>query len=396
MVTEPLWTEVLAPGRYRLANGRVVEYTPEDIANAERKGNAMLRAGLSVPLCWEHDPRATPAYLSDLHQNAWLARGYFGKAAEFKRSADGRLFVRPVIADDDDRKQFLRIGKVSPRLDWDWTDETGKKWSGLTVGHVAATPKPVQRNQQKVDPAYSPQFLSHAAGRSRRTDYLSLATRIEGNMADEIETEAPAGGDEVSRIVKALRVAGLMIPEGTTDLAHLAIAVETAVNTRHGEPDGDEGDEEGDGLNEEVTNDDAGATGTTAAGMPPAMMSLFAKAANTQAEEIDTRIRRLKSTGRIDSDLENQLRRELKSANLSHLSFDRSGKLKPMKLLTTVEAYEALPAGKFAKGKPGKSGNLSLSAVDRPHLGPKSLAQEVAEEVARTRQARGLDPLPAQ
>jgi len=390
MASAAPWIEVLAPGRYRLADGRSVEYTRADTANAERQGRAMLAAGLSVPLCWEHDSRAVPAYLSDLHQNAWLARGYFGEAEEFKRGADGKLYVRPKIEDPDDARQFARIGKVSPRLDWDWTDEKGKTWEGLTVGHVAATPKPVQRDQQKGGLAYLSGFHTDAAGRKHRTDYLSQATRIEGPaMADEKIDDGAGNDSDVAQIVKMLRGIGLMVPEDVTDVKSLRLALQAAAHTKHGDPDGDAADMgDSDGLDMEA-GDVSGVE--PASNMPPAMMSHFAKAANVEAKHLERRIANLKHSGRIEQDLARGLMGELKSANLSHLSFRKSGELKAFPLLTKIEAYELLTPGKFAKtaAKTGKAGNLSLVPMGRPELGSNAtFSEQVADEMARMDELR--------
>lgn len=401
------WIEVLAPGRYRLADGRTVEYTREDTRNAERQGKAMLRAGLSVPLCWEHDPRAEPAYLSDLHKNAWLARGYFGRAADFQ-TVNGVLFVRPAIDSPNDLEQFKRVGKVSPRLDWDWTDEQGKTWPGLTVGHIASTPKPVQRSQSKIGSAY-PSHLSHAAGgTSRRTDYLSQSTRLPGaEMADPIEPvegadEVAGGGNDFAEIVAMLRDpnVGLMVPEGISDIATLKLAMQAAIHTKHGPPaDAVEPDEDSDddGMDKVAGDQD----GVQAAGMPPAMMSqinaLYDGAAKAKTDLFEHRIRKLQTTGRIDVDTATSLRGKLKAANLSHESFDtKTGKLKPQPFAAWIEAYEALPPGRFAKmgGKTNsKAGNLSLTQLDRPALGTSQTDDVTEAANLLAAKARAMNPV---
>lgn len=362
---KPLWIEVLAPGTYRLADGRRVTYTRADTENAARQGNAMIRAGLSVPLCWEHDPRAGPAYLSDLHKNAWLARGYFGNASEFRTTRSGKLYARPRIADPADGRQFRKVGRVSPRLDFDFTDETGRTWPGLTVAHIAVTPRPVQRHQPKPSEMFPSELsLTAAPGTARDSHYLSYATRLgDDTMADETDdTPGSETGDKtgsgLADLIAALRDHGLNIPDEATDIPGLIIAVK-ACKPGDYDPDGD-GDG-GEGEAPAAAGDDTQPAG----GMPPALMSYMDQAAGVAKGEIQHRIDRLFRTGRIDGALQRKLGGELKAANLSHESFEKNGTLKPLPVLAKIEAYEELPAGKFAK-KPGRADLSHTAEVDAP------------------------------
>jgi hypothetical protein len=364
------WKELLAPGTYRLSDRRVVRYTPADIANACRQGNAMIRAGLRVPLCWMHDPRAVPEHLSDLHPDAWLARDWYGDAAEF-RVEGGRLLVRPRIPNPAARAQFDRVNGLSPRCQWDWTDERGKCWRGLTIGHVGCTPKPIQRDLGKVRPAFPPDYLSHDSSRARAVEYLSHAERLgDADMpaTEEVETENATSSASPSRAVELLEKAGLHLGEvGSWD--EFLTALEAAVSTLHGP------------LGEDDKN------ATEPAPMAPAMMSHLDKIAKGESRDLERRVSDLFRENRIDGATHRRLLGSLKTANLSHESFDKDCNLKPFEALWEIQAYEKLPAGRFAKqNKQGDLGHALTNTVDPPaNLArtPESDIQEAAEDAKR-------------
>lgn len=367
------WYELLRPGTYRLADGRQVTYTPKDTANAEKQGKAMIRAGLRVPLCWEHDPEAEPAYLSDLHKNAWLARGYFGDVVDYKRGKDGTLYYKPNIPDESDRKQFEKVGTVSPRLDFYWTDELGHTWPGMLVSHIAVTPRPVQRNLRRG--AISSAYLSHSATQRRDTHYLSQ--RIgEASMADSMNSQmtdadlddtdlegGDGGGGESAGPTEALELlkrAGLNLGPSCDSWDDFLVALRAAVHTKHGEPEEEEGDD--DGLDAEAGD---GAAAQPAA-MPPAMMSLFTNAAKTLNDTIERDIVRCFKEGRIDKAAMQGLMKDLKSANLSHTVFKKDGSMRVLPVQIKVEFAKTL------EPRVAKRASASLShtaAVQKPDLG---------------------------
>lgn len=368
-----IWKQILAPGRYRLKNGRIVEYTRRDAQNAAKYGRQQIAAGLRIPLCWEHDPRAEPAYLSDLHANAWLARGYFGDVTDYRFNSDGTLDALVEIPDPNDEKQFRKVGHVSPRVDFDWTDEKGQLWPGLTVGHVAVTPKPVQRQQpREVCPASS--FLSNAGpGRSRETHYLSQAIRVGPNMPMEPEPtpEIEGGGDAalIQECMAILEDHGLHLGGDISNWDEFAIALKAAGHTKAGGPPEEEepepeGNEPDDGMGVEAGDDPD--KGTQPGPMPPAMMSVFANGAKLEVQSLEHRINNLAASGRVDGDTARKMQGQLKRANLSvNDLFDAKGEKKTPDIERLISAYELLPPGRFAKTK-GKKADLSQLASASP------------------------------
>lgn len=411
------WTPLLRAGRYRLSDGRIVEYSRADVLNAVRQGNRMRSAGLRAPVCWMHDPSAAPAYLSSSTRatagapDAWLAKGYIGEPIKFRVGADGSAEGLITIDDPKDAEQFRRVGGVSPRVDFDWRDERGKLWKGCTISHVAVTPRPIQRELRKAAPAYPPDYLSHATpGRSGETHYLGHATRIgDPNMAGEADEAAGCEGGEggaagdttgcaLAKIVDCLVRMGIKVGDAT-DIDDLASRLDAIASHTTGTDSGDGDDDEDDGDNtdldgNEPNNPDGQGNEpnpqTQPAAMPPALMSHFTAAARVKTGELASRINKLFKTCRIDGPVRDRLAARLNGANLSHESFEPDGRLKPFDLLTQIEAYEALPAGKFATTAKSKRAALSHDTVRvDPPEGLQGVEAGIAAEVADAKRRNG-------
>ena len=332
-----VWKDLLLPGTYRLDDGRTVTYRDADVRNAERQGNAMLAAGLRVPMCWEHDPAADPA-----HGNEWLAKGYFGEPTKFERRADGRLYGLLDIPDQADADQLKKVRTVSPKLNFDYVDETGALWPGLTVGHVAATAMPVQRGQHAVS-------LSRATSRARDCHYLSYATRTEPTM------------DPTQRLMTALATLGVQVGDATS-MDDLVMKVEAMAQASPAEPQEPDTDPATGGPPDGVAQGPS---------MPPVMMSRLNTLAAVEGKDLARRIDALFTSSRVNGPVRDALKGELKAANLSHASFRADGNLKPTRVALKIEAYEALPEGVFTAGK-NRPANLShlppagTAPADRP------------------------------
>lgn len=372
------WVELLEPGTYLLSDGRALTFTPADARNAAAQGNRMLAAGLRVPGCWSHHPAATPAYFGHLPAGVNPARDYFGEVAKFRLGPGGRLEGLMTVSDPADAWQFIKVNGVSPRLQRDWVDETGVKWSGLTVGHVAATPTPIQRRLKR------PADLSHVSGRvSARAVYdLAHATR-EAAAMDENDDKADTSGGEkggssggsMTSVLDSLAQLGIDLGSAgaqIADLEQLDQALKVAVSMKGVVDDLGEDDPDGD-------LDD----GTTTAPPPPALMSHFTAAAKVVGKGLEERASRLYRTGRVDDKTRDRLLGQLKTADLSHKSFAADGTLKPLAVVQQIEAYEALPAGRFSKENrvPAKGADLSHTVPADPP--PGGAAGESAEVLKR-------------
>lgn len=142
--------DLLYPGKYTLRDGREVVFRKDEIPHYAQRLNDMTAAGLHVPLSWNHQDDAGPYYSADAKANR--AKHNLGFALTAEVAADGSLAgtVDVPVAADAERLPAAKF--VSPRIEENFTDSTGKIWPGKSIVHLAVTPRPVQHNQQPFQP----------------------------------------------------------------------------------------------------------------------------------------------------------------------------------------------------------------------------------------------------
>lgn len=392
-----VWKTVLHPGRI-VVPGRngPVSYTfkPNDVANIERNGNAKIADKWRIPVCWEHQD-VTPVRLSQGELAKRFAQGVFGDAGKF-RTHDGRLQVLLQGDDQKDYDQFKKVKFVSPEIQWDWMDSDGKVWSGPTITHIAATPRPVQRDQEAVgllrlsfQAAPSLATFFSALPKSTRvagTLRLSLAN-YEGNlMADESEDDplfkSGGAGKKQSpwqKIAASLAEhCGLDLGDvsAINDPEQFAMIVDVAAkNYKAGqEPEPDPEDEllPDDEMQDEMMQDAAPPPDGTATPPPPVQMSL--KSAKDQIAKRDERLIALERDKLII-----RARRVAKSGALTpadgdtlvskmetvRLSLTAAGELQRNESIIELEALERVKPG-TTWSRSGKKPAVRMSQRSRP------------------------------
>lgn len=377
--------DVLYPGRVVVPgpSGKPLAYTftDRDLAQMNRTGNAKIADKWNVPLVFEHQnekpDRRKMLQLSRTERDREFARGVFGCTKGYRLDG-GRLKAILAGDDDEDLKKFAKIKFVSPEIEWDWRDSDGKVWSGPTITHIAATPRPVQRHQNAVQlslPAGKPRlfdalgdFIEEFAGGSNVGGTihpfvirLSLAD-WEKNMADDEETPGAGGGDGkkenwCARIVKALAGAGIKLPDcqdSAKDPEHFADLVETACLNCEQAP---AVDEELPAPEDEDPNAPAGdmeqpPPGAEAPPGPPIQMSLqkqTERAADLARKNFLSEIKELVDTRRITPAIAEDLRSKLKTVRLSFRKDD--GELVENAVSVRIEAFKQNPAGSAFREK---------------------------------------------
>lgn len=239
--------DVLYPGTYHLPDGRVWTCTAADVRRCVVNGNRMLKAGnVAAPVIWEHDLESNPVpfdvLLSQLgvHAREWradFAKHTFGYAGRYwleERNGGPVAMALLAIPDDADAAQLKRTRFVSPRVNRDYTDFHGRLFPGMSIGHVAATPFPVQDAQRPVMLG----GLPPGPGRSRSSVFLSLDF-LEGlTMADDNKggkgDDKGGDGGAMKRILSALAMLDVNVPDGVelNDLPSLALVLETVAANR--------------------------------------------------------------------------------------------------------------------------------------------------------------------
>lgn len=358
-----IWKEVLLPGRQRTAAGEWFAFTPADVRRAAANCAKMLSRGVPLPCVWEHQDveAGDPA-----EHRARYARHTFGHIAGQRVNARGALELLHVVPDPADARQLKKTRFVSPKVYPGYSDSRGGEYRGATIAHVAATPVPAQTWQR-------PFALSR-----RGALYLSY-TPGDRPMADETKDDkggggtggGGTGGGDLSKLIEALKGAGLNIPDEVTDVPGLIIAVKAS------------GGAGGDDLGLDDDEEDLGGAGTAdtqaAPGGAPMLMSDARAEPLRKAtrRDLEHRAQALFRSGRVDRPTAEKLVREARSVSLS---FTAAGDLTPTKLVARIEAYEELPKGSVWSRTGGKRpGARELSdtrGVDAPDpvTGKKDLA----------------------
>ncbi len=139
-----MWVEALRAG-----NHDGIRVTRRDVADAAANVEEFLLYGLQVPALWCHAPYSAggprpPRELS------------FGHVVGFHHDEDDHVLAFCLAIRDPRAEDTLtRIGHVSPQCARDVTIH-GVRYSGLSIGHVAATPAPRQRDQRAISLSWCP------------------------------------------------------------------------------------------------------------------------------------------------------------------------------------------------------------------------------------------------
>lgn len=390
----------MRPGKYHLPptplhpSGKVVTYKKSDARHVTEQAKRQRKAGLVHPMCWMHDEDAEPQYLSNIHEGAWPAKGYFGEAVGFEIDPDGTAVAIVNVPDADDAKQFNKFKRVSPCLIHDWIDEQNVKWPGLSIIHIGATPTPVQRYIGQATAAYLSHFSINPALRLQKGEMQCLSysasiprssPMVDDNEMEDMETPVDdmepdgddfGGGDEgVKKAVDFLSKHGVLHLGNPKTWEEFQVALEAAVETDMG--GGDDGAELG--------NDDGAMMdeGTEAVSGTPMMMSYKAQVANLQSqvaalsdEKVKARIDNLRTTGRVDDKTHAKLVKDYSTDNLSHephKKFNKAGKLKALPILVRIAAYEDLPTRMQSKANLSNTSSVANLVRDDVDAGEKEL-----------------------
>lgn len=355
---QPFWQEIVRAGTYRLKDGQVYSPKLSDCKNMVEQGNGMLAAGLRVPFAWEHPPDALPSYNLS-HRTEWLAKGYFGEPKEFKLDGD-RVMGLMDVPDEKDREHFKKVKGVSPRVMTDFVDEKGKLWPGQTISHVAATPKPVQRDQQPAELSGTPDNpipLKPAGALD-----LSGADYSENQTDDNTPKPSASSGKgnviNVGMIAGLIEKCGLKLGGNVADADDLCsrLTALAANMPKSGDPN------DPDGFNTEVGDDDLT---HASSGAGPMLMSQLSEGAKkvfkgvvererkTMLAEVDDFVKK----GAITPALGAEHKTELKVADLS---FTEAGEIELTPVVVRHQFMRKLtPGNAFKRKAGGKEADLS-------------------------------------
>jgi len=402
--------DVLYPGTYYLPDGRVWKCSESDVRNAVVNGNRMLAVGnVAAPVIWEHDIKSNPvpfeALLSALgtkrrEWRAGFAKHTFGYARRYwieHRKGKPVAFAELAVEDDKAARQMANTRFVSPRVNRDYTDFHGRTFPGLSIGHVAATPFPVQDQQLPVMLGGIPA----GPGRSRSSVFLSLDFLEGKQMADDTDkggkkNDSEAGGDSgaMKRILGALANLGVIVPDGVQldDLGSLALVLETVAANKGSSTTSDNDPDLG-------TIDDGDGDGAGDSAVTPAMLSGLGTVAQTAVLEtvkqgradLSTRLRTVErkavETGLLTVPEVKKMYAaftNMTDAVLLSVMGNGGQKNAAVMRLEMVERHLKVQPSKAKAGKNREPVNLSgADAIKRPQLG---MGEPDADEIERAKQ----------
>lgn len=355
--------DILKPGKYRLPNGRVVEYTADDTRHLAQRMSDMVRAGLKIPTAWNHQP------VVPVTDEEWLAQRVKNVIGHAQGSRlDGSTVSALVDVDEGDAKQVAKAKYVSPEIRNNWIDGTGRLWPGLSITHLAVTGNPVNPHQ-------SPFVKVSDVQLSGDVVRLSLDDLLEGTvMADEKDgknggkkggPEEPEGGD-FNALVEALRDSGMTIPDEVNDIPGLIIAVKAAGGTEGYDPTT---------IGDEPTITE---TAPVMMSLDPQRNPLAKQLLDAKRGELERRALALVASGKVTKPTADKLAGEIKEARLS---LDKRGALATSPVLSKLEAYEALEGRSFKR--PVRMSSDAVAEVPYPHEAEQSADEQEARAEAK-------------
>lgn len=429
MSTAPwsVWKDIAYPGRVVVPHPQkpnaLIEYDfkSSDMAALEKSGNAKIREGWHIPLCWEHqDVYPERDRLSHGERERDFALGVFGSIERFSRTPDGRLKALIAGTDPSDFEQLRKVKFVSPQIDWNWRDTDGRVWSGPTVTHLAATARPVQRHQHpiganpdspplrqnhlKIKADSLPQFISLSLGSGPRVGHtirLSWSNWFPGEKqmeGDDLSTGGNSKQTPWERIAASLLKCNVKIGDGKNvkDADHLADLIDVACMNSEPEPLDDLPPEEEDEGGAPEGDMEGPPEGATEPPPPPVQMSIEAQRQIAARDEaiIDNHRRNLRRRvkgleKRFAPTIVNAVAGEVMRARLS---LNANLGLEPHPVVTKIETLELAaknggqwsPNGSKPAAKPGAKppARLSQRGTKKAPASPYAANAEESEEQA--------------
>jgi len=373
--------DALKPSRYHLRDGRIFDVLPEDMPHYANRLRDMTAAGLHVPVTWEHQPSVKPGAALAAEQ-VKLTLGHIKDAA----LDGGVLEVKFDAPSEDDRKRLPAIKYVSPYIEWDYQDPSGRVWPGPSITHIAVTNNPVQADQKPFQMSNNPLDLWSQGVALSLEDEPDEETRHEEDLplpAEEEEEDIEViEGDasKIGKVVTYLGHMGMMLPPDTTPENFLD-RLYTAVLTKLAADDPSSA-----GQDQMET---PGMSSTAKEANPPIVMSQAdqEKMASREKRIIDmeraglrSRVDLLLAKGRITPAIKQKLDEALSAVALS-LADD--GTLAPNDFVIRLEAYEELPENTVFPGAKEVPLSRSGLAVDQEEA--RKRRQEIIDTAAPQR-----------
>lgn len=366
-----VWKDTLYPGRQRDKHGTWFTVSRRSTQAAARNCKRMIARGIRVPCVWEHQPGAEPVEMSFADQLAHSVKHCFGEVRDAKVDRKGVLWLLHEVYNPADAAMLREKRlQVSPRLYPGFEDSKGGEYRGPVVGHVAATPNPVQFWQKPFELSRGDALLLSYGDRPMADEKDIPEDDGKPDAEPEIVTdddlpEEPINANGLAALIEALRSVPQLsnIPEEVTDIPGLIIAVKSAA----GASAGDIGQ--------------AGGSETTQGPSVPMMMSdsrTLAHGRQWTKKDLAADVKLHCSTGRCTPAEARKVLREIESFEFSYF---RDGKPVPSEVALKIKMFGERPAWSAWRpdGKTDAALELSTTTVDHPAELTKGTAAGVQE-----------------
>lgn len=346
--------DFLYPGKWRLVDGRIEDFSPQRVLHLKTRMQEMLKAELPVPLAWEHQPDAVPLSRSEMAKALEeKTKGICGHATTVSDGPRGGIAGLLEVPDDAEARRVETIRFVSPQIETDFVDGTNRLWPGESIVHLAVTGRPVQHTQQP--------FRRVAMSLARPSIQLSLDGYQGKAMADEKddkpkgkEDDAPPAKEEkpdselpaddvehpdagrLQETIQALRADGYAFPDDTTPenfLERLHTAVLTKQMATGNTPSGSDTTS----ANGKAPEQEASPPPLAMSQMAAELNALKSKSINDGRAGLKARAKSLYECGLLQKPAYDALAKEIGAVQLS---IDRSGNIGQTIVQAKIEAYE--------------------------------------------------------
>lgn len=358
-----VWKDTLYPGRQRDKHGTWFTVSRQSTQAAARNCKRMIGRGIRVPCVWEHQPGAEPVEMSAADILASTVKNCFGEIRDAKVDRSGVLWLLHEVYNPADAEMLReKRMQVSPKLYPGFKDSRGGEYRGPVVGHVAATPNPVQFWQKPFELSRGDALLLSYGERpmADELDKDDLETETPDaeptEPADDLPEvpDEPIAVNELGALIEALRDSGFNIPEEVADVKHLIIAIKAAGKT---------------GMDSLDMGGGGGQPDATAVGSsPPMMMSdgrTLADERRRTKKDLAADVKLHCSSGRCTPHEAKKVLRELEA---TELSFFNDGRMVPNEVALKVKMFGERKAWSAWKpdGKTDAALELSTTTVDHP------------------------------
>lgn len=381
-------------------NGKPVPVTTERLRHFSQQFGRLTKAGYIVPVAWDHASTLegiSPLAAADAKKSR-SAKNTIGKLDSFNVAKDGKSAEVTLKISDPTAQGRAERNEVyiSPVIMESWRDGRGTEYKDA-VTHVDMVNHPVDHSQGPFRKL--PEVAAGTVALAIRMGLDPVCTLMgdpppkdDDDEEDDDEDGVPNKDDEtpegesdadvnnperVSRVIEALKVHDLVLPEdtdGTNILERLEVALGVKASIE-GKGDSQDPNDPNAGQSQVKVTDPGGFQGMS---LDPRTQAAIAYAERQHRDSVKVRLKNLLDSGRCTPA---EAAAKEPSVGVVKLSLDDKGNPEPSKLEEWIDSREAVPAGTFWDDKTRTANAQKLSLVPPPKHAGAEMTDEEAEAV---------------